>query len=119
MGTINNINAYESGTMSKKDLNYIKHIKPQVHEAQKRMSGVKQYNKEVKRQEEITRRFADAECRHREVCQKAAKMDVGERLNMYNLTKDPTYIGVDCNWDRVTQLGKKIRTNIMGLLEYW
>ena len=105
--------------MSKKDLNYIRHIKPQVHEAQKRMSGVKRENKERKRIEEIEHRYADAAAQHREVCQKAAKMDQHERLNMYNFTKDPTYLGLGCNWDWATRNCKRLKVGLLGLLEFW
>ena len=90
--------------MSKKDLNYIKFVKPQVKETERKMKG-------ESRDRTVTQRLAELNDYHSEpeenkVCKEAAKMGARERLMNYAATGDGTYLGVGCKWDLLTQWGR-------------
>jgi hypothetical protein len=89
--------------MSKKDFNYIKFVKPQVREAERRMQGE---SKSIKRQKLINLQTVYSEPKENEVCKEAAKMGARERLMNYAATGDSTYLGVGCKWDLLTQWGR-------------
>jgi hypothetical protein len=90
--------------MSKKDLNYIKFVKPQVREAERRMQGE---SNSIKRQKLIDLQTVHCpDPKENEVCKSAAKMGARERLMNYAATGDGTYLGVGCKWDLLTQWGR-------------
>jgi hypothetical protein len=91
--------------MSKKDLNYIKFVKPQVREAERRMQG-KGHNRTVTQKLAELNVACHMEPKENEVCKEAAKMGARERLMNYAATGDGTYLGVGCKWDLLTQWGR-------------
>ncbi len=95
--------------MAKRDLNYIKHVRPQVHKAERK---IKSY-KSLKPYREAEQRLRDLEIHrsqenenHKHVCKEAANMSVEERLMNYCHTLDGTYLGNGCEWDLLTKLGR-------------
>jgi len=99
--------------MAKKDINYIKFIKPQIREKEKQLKGQVSINK-MRRNEIIINTYTIPDTHHNEVCQEAAKMSSRERLMNYAATKDPTYLGVGCKWDLLTQWGRDKYGKIIG-----
>jgi hypothetical protein len=92
--------------MAKKDINYIKFIKPQVKQAERDM----RYTQRDKVMQHINETFnvthTEVDTRQETVCKEAAQMGSKERLMNYAVTKDPTYLGVGCKWDLLTQMGR-------------
>jgi hypothetical protein len=86
--------------MSKKDINFIRHVKPQIKDKERQMKQQAKNN----RRPSITLR--ETEIPHNNsVCKEAAKMGNRERLMNFFATMDGTYLGVGCKWDSLTQMG--------------
>lgn len=98
--------------MAKKDLNYIKFIKPQIREKEKQMKGEVSIKK-MRTKNIIINTYTVPDVQHNEVCKEAAKMSSSERLMNYAATKDATYLGVGCKWDLLTQWGRDKYGKIM------
>ena len=92
--------------MAKKDINYIKFIKPQVKQTERDMRYTQRDKIMHRINNDLNIKNTDVDNRHNEVCKDAAKMGNGERLMNYAATKDPTYLGVGCKWDLLTQWGR-------------
>jgi hypothetical protein len=99
--------------MAKKDLNYIKFIKPQIREKEKQMRSTTLNNRMMQRIAEINVYHPEHDPQ-KEVCKAAAKMSSRERLINYAVTKDPTYLGVGCKWDLLTQWGRDKFGRVIG-----
>jgi len=87
--------------MTKKDINYIKFIKPQI----------KQKENEMKHSNLIQKPIAvilnnSLPSKTNPICKEAATMSARERLMNYAATGDGTYLGVGCEWDLLTQCGR-------------
>ena len=91
--------------MSKKDLNYIKFVKPQIKEKEKQMKGEVSI-KQMRSRDIIINTYTVPNDPHKEICKEAAKMGARERLMNYAATGDGTYLGVGCKWDLLTQWGR-------------
>ncbi len=90
--------------MAKRDINYIKFIKPQVKQKENEM---KRNSRSLKYQKIMEINIIHQEEPYEnKVCKEAAKMSSRERLMNYAVTKDPTYLGVGCKWDMLTQMGR-------------
>jgi hypothetical protein len=100
----------------KKDLNYIRHVRPQVKRQERNDRYYKDTRKIYAAQQELERRIINANAKHAEICKKASCMSIEERLIAYNITKDGTYLGTGCNWDYITRLGKKCKQKILGVI---
>jgi hypothetical protein len=101
--------------MAKRDMNYIKFIKPQIKEKEKQMKGEISI-KQMRKNEIIINTYTVPDTQHNEVCKEAAQMSSRERLMNYAATKDATYLGVGCKWDRLTQIGRDKYGKIIGSL---
>jgi len=99
--------------MAKKDLNYIKFIKPQIREKEKQLKG-NITSKQLQHMGIEINIYHPETDSQQEVCKAAAKMGSRERLMNYAATKDPTYIGVGCKWDLLTQWGRDKYGKIIG-----
>lgn len=91
--------------MAKRDLNYIKFTRPQIKEKEKQMKGEVSI-KQMRKNEIIINTYTVPDDPHKEVCKEAAKMGNRERVLNFAVTKDPTYLGVGCKWDLLTQMGR-------------
>jgi hypothetical protein len=93
--------------MAKKDINFIKHIKPQI-KAKERQDKASGYDiKKERAIRAIEDKYFEETTRQKEICKRAAKMDPYERLLNFCHTLDGTYLGSGCNWDLVTRWGIK------------
>lgn len=93
--------------MSKRDINYLKHIKHQIKQ-QERNDRYEFHNRELRRMTDLAQSVsADRENLHKERCKEAAVMSNYERLVNYAGTGDATYLGSECNWDLLERLGLK------------
>jgi hypothetical protein len=100
--------------MPKRDLNYIRHVRPQIRakeHSDKADARSLKYNKAVMN---VRMYYTNAESEHNRVCKEAAKMGPKERLMYYAATKDATYLGVGCKWDLLTQWGRDKFGRIIG-----
>ena len=95
--------------MVKKDINFIKHIKPQVkaRENQDRVNSHRNRMRVYQLNANVDPSLFESEedRRQKEVCKEAAVMDNRERLIYYAGTGNATYLGNDCKWDLLTRLG--------------
>lgn len=91
--------------MTKKDINYIKHVRKIIKKEEHQAINQHRQN-EYARMESLARSAAnERETLHNERCKEAAKMTPYARLVNYAGTGDATYIGSGCNWDARTQMG--------------
>jgi hypothetical protein len=91
--------------MTKKDINFIKLTKRVVRDEQIKANNQFRLN-EYRRMESLALASMERETEHTIRCKEAAKMSPRERLMNYAATMDGTYIGVGCDWDLLTTLGK-------------
>jgi hypothetical protein len=91
--------------MTKKDINYVKHIKKIVKKEEHLAVNQHRWN-EYQRMESLAQSAAnERETQHTERCKEAAKMTPYARLVNYAGTGDATYLGSGCDWDIRTRLG--------------
>jgi hypothetical protein len=96
--------------MAKRDLSYIKHMKPQIKMAERDIK----YDKDMRKIQQIqalqNMRYVDEKSEYQkqqeEICKRAAKMGNRERLMYFFSTLNGTYLGVGCKWDSLTKLGR-------------
>lgn len=92
--------------MSKKDINTVKFLKPQVKVREQQDKGTARFIKMSKSPTINTYSYeSEAERKHKEICKEASEMSAKEQLMNYFGTGDPTYIGVGCKWDLLSKLG--------------
>jgi len=91
--------------MTKKDINYVKHIKKIVKKEEHLAVNQHRLNEFNRMQSLAYTAACERETKHKERCKEAAKMTPYARLVNYAGTGDATYLGSGCNWDFRTQMG--------------
>jgi len=100
--------------MTKRDLTYIKHIKPMIHEVECNMRNNKKNARMQRIREDLNMRKYTIDTKHKETCQLAVQMSPQERLMNYTATGDGVYLGVGCKWDLLTQLCRDKFGKVIG-----
>lgn len=103
--------------MTKRDINYIKYIKPHIKDGERKARDSKlnsRYQK-LQREEFISQQHQTFEDnKQKEICKLAATMSCEERLKHYFITMDGTYLGNGCNWSLLTKMGRDKFGKIIG-----
>jgi hypothetical protein len=87
--------------MTKKDINYIKFIKPQIKQKENEMKHSNLIQKPI-----VVILNNSLPSKTNPICKESATMSARERLMNYAATGDGTYLGVGCEWDLLTQCGR-------------
>jgi hypothetical protein len=92
--------------MTKKDINFIKLTRKVAKQKEQKDQCLRNYRERKRIEALALSKTIDQEILHTQRCKEAAKMSPRERLMNYAATMDGTYIGVGCDWDLLTKLGK-------------
>jgi|WetSurMetagenome_2_1015567.scaffolds.fasta_scaffold24883_6 hypothetical protein len=91
--------------MTKKDINFIKHIKPIVKARAAQDKENSWMSQSMAFRTKLILEHDESKSRKEDTCKRAAKMSPYQRLLYYFGTGDATYIGSECDWDIATQMG--------------